>query len=289
MAYVLSSLSPEQLIALEARHFLIANNDKFIFGYNTHGQLIPEQSINFYTKVNDAIQMTNAFLETIKIKNLLQQTGTIKIYVQVVSNEINHIEQEITQLKTLLGAVDTSSSEVRRPAACLRDPEILLKAQADCTEIDRDGSRGQAAGRRESNDQLPLVKAEHQSLDDVLNALDTFKKALSIIKPMPSIESRPITSSKPRTEPPEIVIPELENFITQHGSNRYSFLNLKPHKHTDAEKLKAAKLLQTALKTGRVNNLDITNEIYKTNPHLSKIIKDHELAFKFEARSSQTP
>lgn len=49
----------------------------------------------------------------------------------------------------ILGAVDISPSETRRPAACPRDPEILINAQAWCIELDRTGSRGHAAGRRE--------------------------------------------------------------------------------------------------------------------------------------------
>ena len=56
-----------------------------------------------------------------------------------------------------LGYVDISYFEARRPAACPRDPEILLNAKAYCTETDRDGSRGQAAGRRDLNCQQPLL------------------------------------------------------------------------------------------------------------------------------------
>jgi len=56
-----------------------------------------------------------------------------------------------------LGSVDNSSSEGLRPATCSRDPEILLNAQHDCTEIDRAGSREQVAGRRDSNCQQPLI------------------------------------------------------------------------------------------------------------------------------------
>jgi hypothetical protein len=56
-----------------------------------------------------------------------------------------------------LGVVDNSSFEALRPAACPRDPEILLKAQDNCTEIDRSGSRGQAAGRRDLNCQQTLI------------------------------------------------------------------------------------------------------------------------------------
>ncbi|MDP3560667.1 MAG: hypothetical protein Q8R83_00605, partial [Legionellaceae bacterium] len=35
--------------------------------------------------------------------------------------------------------------------ACPRDPEILLNTKFYCTAIDRTGSRGQAAGRRNMN------------------------------------------------------------------------------------------------------------------------------------------
>jgi FMN phosphatase YigB (HAD superfamily) len=56
-----------------------------------------------------------------------------------------------------VGSVDNSSSEALRPAACPRDPEILLNAQTSCAEIDRTGSRGQAAGRRDLNCQQTLT------------------------------------------------------------------------------------------------------------------------------------
>jgi hypothetical protein len=53
----------------------------------------------------------------------------------------------IVFFSTLLGSVDISSLSSRRPAACPRDPEILFITQVYCAEIDRTGSRGQAAGR----------------------------------------------------------------------------------------------------------------------------------------------
>ena len=52
---------------------------------------------------------------------------------------------------TVLERVDKSYFKALRPAACPRDPEILLSAQARCALIDRTGSRGQAAGRRDLN------------------------------------------------------------------------------------------------------------------------------------------
>ena len=45
-----------------------------------------------------------------------------------------------------------------RPAASPRDPRILLNAKAYCTEMDRTGSRGLAAGRRDLNCQRALDK-----------------------------------------------------------------------------------------------------------------------------------
>ncbi len=55
-----------------------------------------------------------------------------------------------------LGPVDNSSFENRRPATYSRDPEILLHAKANCTALIHDGSRGQAAGRRDMNCQQTL-------------------------------------------------------------------------------------------------------------------------------------
>ena len=57
----------------------------------------------------------------------------------------------------MLGRVDNSSSEGLRPATRSRDPEILLHAQAYCTELDRTGSREQVAGRRDLNCQQTLI------------------------------------------------------------------------------------------------------------------------------------
>lgn len=57
-----------------------------------------------------------------------------------------------------LGAVDISTFEARRPAACPRDPEGLHKAKACCTGIDRTGSREQVAGCRNLKCQQPLQK-----------------------------------------------------------------------------------------------------------------------------------
>ena len=71
-------------------------------------------------------------------------------------------------LAVKLGAVDNSSSEALRPATCSRDPEILLNAQHYCTEIDRSGSRGQAAGRRPPRDEMstdPTINLVLQLLD----------------------------------------------------------------------------------------------------------------------------
>jgi len=61
----------------------------------------------------------------------------------------------------VLGAVDNSYLEGRRPATCSRDPEISLNAQAYCTELDRNGSREQVAGRRNLNRQQILERFDH--------------------------------------------------------------------------------------------------------------------------------
>ena len=62
-----------------------------------------------------------------------------------------------TPLERVLWSVDNSSYEARRPAACQRDPEIVLNVQHDCIERDRTGSRGQAAGRLNLNCQHAIV------------------------------------------------------------------------------------------------------------------------------------
>ncbi len=147
MAYVLSAFSPEQLIALEASHFLIADNDKIIFGYNSIGQLTPEPSKDFYDKINDTINVTTAFLAAINTSTLLQQTSTIKLYLQVIANEINHIHQQIDVLKPL------------------------------------------------------LVNSNIQPLDDVLNALETFKQSFGLPKPLPKPLPEPLAEPLPTMNP----------------------------------------------------------------------------------------
>ena len=62
--------------------------------------------------------------------------------------------------ESALGAVDNSSSEAERPAACPQDPDMLLNTQVYRTEIDRTGSHGQAAGRSVLNCQQPLVEEQ---------------------------------------------------------------------------------------------------------------------------------
>ena len=106
MAYVCSSLSPEQLITLEAKRFLMKGDDKIIFGHNSMGKLTPELSQNFYDKINDTIQVTTAFLVVINTNKLLHQTNTINLYLQVIATEINRVTQLITVLNRLLGGVN---------------------------------------------------------------------------------------------------------------------------------------------------------------------------------------
>ena len=77
-------------------------------------------------------------------------------------NSFFYLTQTIQVTEKILGRVDNSFFERLRPAACPRDPEILLHAQAYCTELDRTGSREQVAGRRDLNCQQAL--ASHQSI-----------------------------------------------------------------------------------------------------------------------------
>jgi len=102
MAYVSSSMSPEQLVALEAERFLMTADDKIIFGYNSIGKLIPELSQDFCAKINDTIDVTKAFLAAISTNILLQQTSTIRLYLQMISNEVNRVKHQIAVLKPLL-------------------------------------------------------------------------------------------------------------------------------------------------------------------------------------------
>ncbi len=101
IAYMSTSLSPQKLINFEASHFLNKGSDRTILGYNASGNLIPEFSDHFYRKIQETIATTTAFMATIKTHSLLQQTGTVRIYTQVVLNEIAGINQQITVLMSL--------------------------------------------------------------------------------------------------------------------------------------------------------------------------------------------
>ncbi len=57
----------------------------------------------------------------------------------------------------MLGSVDNLSPEALRPAVCPRDPAILNNEKTYCTDKDRAGSCGHAAGRKYLNCQQTLV------------------------------------------------------------------------------------------------------------------------------------
>ena len=80
-----------------------------------------------------------------------------------IIDNIEFLLQYRKNFAEIVGSVDNSSSEGLRPATCSRDPEILLNAQHDCTEIDRAGSREQVAGRRDSNGQQTLFKDQQNT------------------------------------------------------------------------------------------------------------------------------
>ena len=101
IAYVSSPLTPQHLITLEARDFLKKNSEKIILGSTPSSKLIPEFSDYFYHKAAETIETTIGFIETAKTRSLLQQTGTIRIYIQVVIKEIGHLKQQINQLISL--------------------------------------------------------------------------------------------------------------------------------------------------------------------------------------------
>ncbi|MDP3705883.1 MAG: Smr/MutS family protein [Legionellaceae bacterium] len=81
-----------------------------------------------------------------------RKTGFVSRNSPLPSVELKTRSQQV-------GPVDNSSPEALRPAVCPRDPEILNTTKTHGVTMDRTGSRGQAAGRRDLNCQqtLPLT------------------------------------------------------------------------------------------------------------------------------------
>jgi len=75
------------------------------------------------------------------------------------------IKDAISNIESHLRTVYSSSPESLRPATCSRDPEILINTQDYCTEIERNGSREQVAGRRELDGQPTLVLPNKKGLE----------------------------------------------------------------------------------------------------------------------------
>ena len=127
IAYVSTPLTPKDLLYFEATHFISQGEDKIIVGYNASGKLIPEYSDNFLRTVNTAIADTTSFLHVISSRDLLKQTGTLRIYIQVIFAEIAELKRQIAvliqlpkeslklnvkNLETVLAALETFKQKI---------------------------------------------------------------------------------------------------------------------------------------------------------------------------------
>lgn len=101
MAYVLSPLSPKQLIHQEATNSQLMGNDNqnVIFGVNhTPKQLSVELSMNFFDKLKKSIENTTEFFAIIQNKTLINLSGSHTLYRQIVANEIDVLEKKLSAL-----------------------------------------------------------------------------------------------------------------------------------------------------------------------------------------------
>ena len=108
MAYVSTELTRQDLIYFAARNFSKEKvgdaskkkENKIILGYSE--RLTPQNSSEFFRKVNKAIDDTTLFLETIKTQELLQQTKTLDSYNRILVEEVKLLKSGIEKLRLIL-------------------------------------------------------------------------------------------------------------------------------------------------------------------------------------------
>ena len=269
IAYMSTSLSPQQLINFEASHFLSKGSDRTILGCNSSGQLSPEFSAHFSRKIQETIATTTAFMATIETHSLLQVTGTIRIYTEVILQEIAVIDQQIMILMSL----------PVNPSVPL-NPEPL---QAASLALDAFKHTLTA-----SLPPLPHVIIEpHTPTEEILHAqeapiLDLARSITqSLESPVPSVmNTKPLPVSI-------LFIQDLDAFILRQKSKEteeqqqssFSFLVRPYHHHSRKAKILAATTLKTALEQLNQEEQpephDFQDEIYLTNRHLREILHKH--------------
>lgn len=98
IGYVSSALCPRDLIGLEARSFLTNNKGYLLFAYNTAEQLVPQFNQKFYDAVQQAIEITQNFVNFLQQRDVLQETGSVRIYKDVIVKEIDELKGKINRL-----------------------------------------------------------------------------------------------------------------------------------------------------------------------------------------------
>ena len=136
-AYVSTELSRQDLIHFAARDFLkeqfVDSNinskkeDKIILGYSE--RLNPENSSNFFRKVNKAIDDTTLFWETIKTQELLQRTKTLDSYNGILVEEVKLLKSGIDKLKKILEKENKlTTDQMSELQYAERDLDLFIKS-----------------------------------------------------------------------------------------------------------------------------------------------------------------
>ncbi len=124
IAYVSTSVSPKDLICFEAEHHIRRSGSKLIFGYNSLEHLIPQHSSQFSALLDATMTTTLNFIDAIKGHDLLQQTGTMKIYLQVVLHEAQELKEKINKLAEFETKLPALNTQLRQDAVVALDAFI---------------------------------------------------------------------------------------------------------------------------------------------------------------------
>lgn len=256
IAYVSTSVSPKDLIYFEAAHFISQGEDKTIFGYNSFGKLIPHYLDEFSEQVNAAIAATTDFIEAIKVRDLLQQTGTIRIYTQVILDEIKGLREKINLLvtrgthvsgldpKPLQNAVAALDAFVNKlpvleqlappPQPTTLHPAVsvtnLVPTQRPVIVVTGADNHSTPLSKQPSTSQIPQAKPINASLPAAEGGADLTRQASARHLPVQSADS--IAGSKP-VEPIAIIKPQVIDAKPSTATSSNFFAMCKPKKETD--------------------------------------------------------
>ena len=255
-------MSPKDLIDVEAAHFMSQDKDEIILGYNSFGKLIPEYLDKFADLMNASIEATTHFIEAIRGRDLLQQTGTVRIYIQIVLEEIQGLKNKINQLlerptdgikvdlKPLHDAY-TALDGFKRHLETTYSSVVLRLTGAHTSTVPPDEPPTTAPQmlKSPSTPTLHIVASDAQS--NLTNIFHEFIAELDNFKMKEALQD----------------VEERSRIF--HGI----FTHSDTH-HTRPEKIQAATRLKEALqKLSQSQEVTwIDQAIYRTNPHLKEII-----------------